>query len=83
VDEWINFGWFTSFGIWVGYLSLVYLSVKAPLFDANGEVYGLCGVSTDISNRVRILAAQRRAIRACGTTISIASIPPLFGMSSR
>jgi two-component system CheB/CheR fusion protein len=34
-----------------------YLSVKAPLFDANGEVYGICGISTDISNRLRTLAA--------------------------
>ena len=28
-----------------------YLSVKAPLCDDQGEVYGLCGVSTDITDR--------------------------------
>ena len=29
-----------------------YLSVKSPLYDAKGEVYGICGVSTDITDRV-------------------------------
>lgn len=28
-----------------------YLSQKFPLFDANGAVYGVCGISTDITER--------------------------------
>ena len=30
-----------------------YLSIKVPLFDQNGHVYGTCGVSTDITERKR------------------------------
>ncbi len=30
-----------------------YLSIKFPLFDAEGEVYAVCGISTDISERKR------------------------------
>jgi PAS domain S-box-containing protein len=30
-----------------------YLSIKVPLFDQNGQVYGTCGVSTDITERKR------------------------------
>ena len=33
-----------------------YISLKFPLFDADGEAYALCGVSTDITERTR---AQR------------------------
>ena len=28
-----------------------YLSVKAPLFDQDGKAYGVCGISTDITER--------------------------------
>lgn len=28
-----------------------YISIKFPLFDSNGEVFALCGISTDISER--------------------------------
>jgi PAS domain S-box-containing protein len=28
-----------------------YLSVKSPLYDTKGDIYGLCGVSTDVSAR--------------------------------
>jgi PAS domain S-box-containing protein len=31
----------------------IFLSVKVPLLDKNGEVYGLCGVSTEITERKR------------------------------
>ncbi|MEM6751674.1 MAG: chemotaxis protein CheB [Cyanobacteria bacterium P01_C01_bin.38] len=27
----------------------IYLSIKAPLLDSNGEAYGLCGISSDIT----------------------------------
>jgi PAS domain S-box-containing protein len=32
----------------------IYLSVKGPLYNASGELYALCGVSTDITERKRI-----------------------------
>lgn len=31
-----------------------YLSVKVPLFDSNNVVYGLCGISTDITDRKKM-----------------------------
>ena len=31
-----------------------YISVKCPLFDASGNLYAICGVSTDITERKRI-----------------------------
>jgi PAS domain S-box-containing protein len=36
-----------------------YLSVKAPLLDADGRPYGLCGISTDITARKRAEVALR------------------------
>lgn len=30
-----------------------YISIKFPLFDAVGEIYAVCGISTDISDRKR------------------------------
>jgi PAS domain S-box-containing protein len=36
-----------------------YLSIKAPLLDASGRPYGLCGVSTDITARKRAEVALR------------------------
>ena len=36
-----------------------YVSVKFPLFDAAGEPYGVCGISTDISERKRAEQAVR------------------------
>jgi PAS domain S-box-containing protein len=40
-----------------------YLSVKAPLCDANGTPYAVCGVSTDISERKRLTAALEMSQR--------------------
>ena len=31
--------------------TVTYLSTKIPLFDEKGKIYGLCGISTDISER--------------------------------
>jgi PAS domain S-box-containing protein len=36
-----------------------YLSSKFPLFNAEGEVYAVCGISTDITERKRIEEALR------------------------
>jgi two-component system, sensor histidine kinase and response regulator len=30
-----------------------YISVKVPLREESGEIYGICGISTDISERIR------------------------------
>jgi two-component system, cell cycle sensor histidine kinase and response regulator CckA len=37
-----------------------YLSIKAPLWDASGRAYALCGISTEITARKRAEAALRR-----------------------
>jgi len=37
-----------------------YISVKFPLRDADGAVYGVCGISTDITERQRMEAELRR-----------------------
>ena len=37
----------------------VYLSVKFPLLDSQGQAYALCGISTDITERKRIETAFR------------------------
>jgi len=39
-----------------------YLSVKFPLLDAEGQVYAVCGISTDITDRVR--AEEERQVLA-------------------
>ncbi len=41
-----------------------YLSVKFPLLDATGAVASLCGISTDITERIRSEAALRQAKEA-------------------
>lgn len=37
----------------------VFLTTKFPLRDSKGEIYGLCGISTDISERKRTQRAQQ------------------------
>jgi PAS domain S-box-containing protein len=39
-----------------------YVAVKFPLFDQAGEPYALCGISTDISDRIRIQAERDRLL---------------------
>jgi PAS domain S-box-containing protein len=38
-----------------------YISIEAPLTDASGRVYALCGISTDITARKRAEEALRRS----------------------
>jgi PAS domain S-box-containing protein len=40
-----------------------YVSVKAPVYDADGVAYAICGVSTDITERKRLVAALEHADR--------------------
>jgi PAS domain S-box-containing protein len=47
-----------------------YVSVKAPLFDADGVPYAVCGVSTDITERQRLIAALEVAQRQKDTAIA-------------
>ncbi|MDP6923645.1 MAG: PAS domain-containing protein [Candidatus Scalindua sp.] len=42
-----------------------YISIKFPLFDSNGIAYGICGISTDITERKKaekILQEQKEAL---------------------
>jgi PAS domain S-box-containing protein len=39
-----------------------YIAVKFPLFDNRGVPYAICGVSTDISDRVRLQAERDRLL---------------------
>lgn len=41
-----------------------YISIKFPLFNAAGEVYAVCGISTDISDRKHAETALREASAA-------------------
>ncbi len=40
----------------------IYLSQKFPLFDANGQPYALCGISTDITEHKQIQEVRERLI---------------------
>jgi PAS domain-containing protein len=39
-----------------------YISVKVPLFDADGRGYGVCGISTDITERKRAETRDRMLV---------------------
>jgi PAS domain S-box-containing protein len=45
----------------LGGRTAVYRSVKFPLTDLAGEPYGICGISTDITERIRTQAALHEA----------------------
>jgi PAS domain S-box-containing protein len=44
--------------------TFTYLSVKFPLLDEAGSPYAICGISTDISDRVRLQAERDRLLAA-------------------
>jgi PAS domain S-box-containing protein len=46
-----------------------YLSVKFPLFDADGVPIGVCGISTDITERNAMQAELRRSEAALSTLV--------------
>ncbi|SDP87152.1 PAS domain S-box-containing protein/diguanylate cyclase (GGDEF) domain-containing protein [Rhodoferax sp. OV413] len=48
----------------------VYWSVKQPLFDAAGAVVGMCGVSTDITERRRLETRLREQKRLLDTVLN-------------
>ncbi len=49
-----------------------YISIKFPLWDAKGKAYGVCGISTDITERKRTEAALKQAQSAlCKTNAEL------------
>jgi PAS domain S-box-containing protein len=49
-----------------------YISVKFPLFDANGNVYGVCGIATDITERKATESALKEGRDRIGQIIDTA-----------
>jgi PAS domain S-box-containing protein len=41
-----------------------YISIKAPLYDAAGRVYAVCGISADITERKRAEEALQRRMKS-------------------
>ncbi|MDX2168509.1 MAG: PAS domain-containing protein [Deltaproteobacteria bacterium] len=52
-----------------------YLSIKFPLRDRDGVVYGVCGISTDITERKRIESELRRSEATLVAVIESSSDP--------
>ena len=48
-----------------------YISIKAPLIDEEGEVYAICGISTDISQQKQIEAELRAGVSRERTLLGI------------
>ncbi|MGH7785281.1 MAG: PAS domain-containing sensor histidine kinase [Candidatus Binatia bacterium] len=60
----------------------IYLSVKFPLRDRDGAIYGLCGVSTDITDRKRIEAELRRSQATLAAVIE-SSPDPIWAVDAQ
>ncbi|HSP98186.1 MAG TPA: PAS domain-containing protein [Candidatus Dormibacteraeota bacterium] len=52
-----------------------YLSIKFPLRDREGAIYGVCGMATDITERQQIEAALRRSEATLASIIESSSDP--------
>src|SRR5262245_23822422 len=56
-----------------------YITIKFPLHDANREIYAVCGISTDITARIRAEVENRRLqdemLRLQEETLRVLSIP--------
>lgn len=52
-----------------------YISVKFPLRDRDGSIYGICGVATDITERKEMEAALRRSEATLASIIESCSDP--------
>ncbi|MEO8602415.1 MAG: PAS domain-containing protein [bacterium] len=52
-----------------------FLSIKFPLRDNQGTVYGICGISTDITERSRVEAELRRSEATLAAVIESSSDP--------
>ncbi|MEM7762225.1 MAG: GAF domain-containing protein, partial [Cyanobacteria bacterium P01_A01_bin.40] len=48
-----------------------YISIKAPLIDENGEIYAICGISTDISEQKQIEADLRAGVSRERTLLKV------------
>ena len=59
-----------------------YLSVKFPLRDGAGDIYGICGISTDITERTRI-EAQLRHSQATLTAVIESCLDPIFAVDAQ
>ena len=59
--------------------SRAYLSVKFPLFHADGTIYGLCGISTDISDIKKAEESQQRLQNQLAQAQKMESIGTLAG----
>jgi len=59
----------------------IYLSVKFPLRDRHGDIYGLCGISTDITERKRMEAELQRS-QATLTAVIESSQDPIWAVDA-
>ncbi|MEO8602170.1 MAG: PAS domain-containing protein [bacterium] len=58
-----------------------YLSVKFPLRDSHGIIYGVCGISTDITERKRIEGELRQS-QATLTAVIESSLDPIWAVDA-
>jgi len=59
----------------IGGAERTYLSVKFPLRDSFGDVYAVCGISTDITERTRVQAELHRSQATLAAVIESISDP--------
>jgi PAS domain S-box-containing protein len=61
--------------------SRTYLSVKFPLRDPRGDIYGVCGISTDITELKRAEADLRRS-QATLTAVIDSALDPIWAVDA-